>query len=287
MPASSTPSPEAEQTGYFVTADGLRLYYQEWIPAAPPRSLILMVHGLGDHGGRYAHVVAHLVAQGHAVSIHDLRGHGRSEGRRAYVSAFDRYLDDFEVFFRTVRARRPDDLPIFLFGHSMGGAIALLYCLEREPGVNGLILSSPMLKVSGEIAPLLQKISQFLGRLLPYLPTVRLDLTALSRDPAVVARAQTDPLYYRGRLPARMGAELIRATRRIDTQMQDLRLPLLLLHGTADRLTEPNGSTSLYQRARSTDKTLALYPGFYHETFHEPDRVQVLHEIADWLDEHL
>ncbi|MFQ5572190.1 MAG: alpha/beta hydrolase [Rhodothermales bacterium] len=248
--------------------------------------MVVLIHGYAEHCGRYAHLATHLNHHGFAVFTYDQRGHGRSSGRRAFVRSFNRYLDDFGVMLKLARGDF-SNVPVFLFGHSMGGAVAALYVLEREATFRGLVLSSPALKVSSDIAPFLQKISSLVGRLLPRLPTIPLDRSLISRDPAVVRQALQDPLNFHGRMPARTGAELLRATRRIERNMDNLTLPFLIIHGTGDRLTDPGGSTTLYQRARSEDKTLGLHPGLYHETFNEPEKAQVLEEIVAWLEEHL
>ncbi len=276
--------PSQHYEGVLVTTDGLTLFAQGWQAAQAARSIVAVVHGYAEHSGRYAGLAAHLVGHGHAVHTYDQRGHGRSDGRRAYVHAFDRYLDDLDLFLASLQARFPE-MPLFLFGHSMGGAVAALYCLERDAAVQGLLLSSPALKISQGVAPILQRLAAVVGRLLPWLPTVRLDRRLLSRDPDVVAQAEQDPLNFHGRMPARSGAELLRATKRIGRQMEALTVPLLLLHGADDGLTDPAGSADLYRRAASPDKTFHRYDGLYHETFNEPERAQVLAALTGWLNE--
>ena len=266
----------------YTTPDGVSLAFEGWRTPGPPRSVVVIVHGYAEHGGRHVALAAHLVAHGHAVFTYDQRGHGRSGGPRAYIDTFDRYLDDLDAMLEKARQSAPG-APVFLFGHSMGGAVSALYCLEREVDIEGLLLSSAALKLP-DVAPVLQRFSALIGRLLPRLPTIKLNLNHLSRDPEVVERTAADPLYFHGRMPARTGAEFVRATQRIEQRMDTLTVPVLLLHGTADQLTAPAGSTELYSRARSIDKTLALYPGFYHETFNEPEKEQVFEEIVSWLD---
>jgi len=269
----------------YTTPDGVDLACRFWATPGSPTSVVVIVHGYAEHCGRHAALATHLVEHGHAVFSYDQRGHGHSGGRRAYVHAFDHYLDDLGAMLDEARQNAPN-VPVFLFGHSMGGTVVTLYCLERRPDIDGLILSSPALKLP-DIAPLLQRLSSVIGRLFPRLPTVKLNLAHLSHDPEVIARTQADPLYFHGRIPARTGAELIRATQRIGQQMEALTLPFLLFHGTEDQITDPAGSSELYRRARCTDKTLALYPGLYHETLNEPEKDQVLEEIIEWLEEHV
>lgn len=273
------PAPDVE--GTFQTADDLRLYERGWRPNAP-RATVVVVHGYGEHHGRYAHIVRHLLSAGYAVYAYDQRGFGRSEGRPAFVRSFDLLLDDLQAYLEQVHGREPGR-PTYLLGHSMGGAVVALYGIERG-GVDGLVLSSPAVMLTEPA--LLQHLARLVGRFFPTLPTVSLDRGGISHDPDVVQQAQDDPLGYHGRIPARTSAELVRAGRRIRARMDALALPVLIIHGTADRLTDPRGSALLYQHAASDDKTLSLFEGFYHETFNEPDGEQVIDEIGQWLDEH-
>ncbi len=286
MTASPYPSPDVRVfDGAFDTDDGLKLFEQGWQPEEEARAAVALVHGYAEHSGRYARLGHYLAQREFAVFTYDQRGFGRSEGRRALVSSFDRYLDDLHVFLQRVR-RRLHGQPLFLFGHSMGGAVSALYCLERDDAFTGLLLSSPALRVGEDVNPVLRALAPLISRIFPTLPTLPLDRRYLSHNAEVVAQAESDPLNFHGRIPARTGAEIVRASERIRAQMEDLTLPLLLIHGTDDQITDPRGSQELYFRARSEDKTLGLYPGLYHETFNEPEGHLVLDEIACWLDEH-
>lgn len=275
----SSPPPTA--TGAFTAPDGIRLFTQCWCVDAP-QAAVALVHGHAEHSGRYAHVAAHLNARDVSVYAYDQRGFGRSGGRRGYIGSFDQLLDDLHHFLHRTQQRLPD-APLFLFGHSMGGAVCALYAIEHDPDLRGLILSSPAVEVDDDIAPFLRKLAGLLGRLVPTLPTIHTPTDAISRDPEVVADATSDPLNYHGRVRARTGAELIRAVRRIQAQMEAITLPLLVFHGTADRLTDPAASQMLYKHARASDKTLKLYDGLYHETFNEPEKEQVLDDMARWI----
>ncbi len=273
-----------ETTGTLRTNDGLTLFTRSWLPPAEPCAVVAFVHGYAEHSGRYASLAADLVAAGHAVHGYDHRGFGRSEGRRAFIAHFDDLLDDLDGFLATVREAHPDQ-PLFLFGHSMGGAVTALYALERRPerqGVDGAILSSPMFATNE--APFLQKIASVLGRLFPTLPTIPLNLEALSRDPAEIADIRKDPLFYHGRILARTGAEMIHALKRVRAQASRFDIPFLIFHGLADRLTDPEGSRRFFHEAAAGDKTLHLYDGLYHLTFCEPERDRVRADIMAWLD---
>jgi acylglycerol lipase len=263
-------------------ADDVHLFTQQWTHS-DPKAAVLLVHGYGEHSGRYGHVARALSAVGVSVYAYDQRGYGRSDGRTAYVDTFDQYLDDLRVVMDHVRRSAPT-VPLYLFGHSMGGAVVLLYVLERQTtGIEGLMLSSPAIEVDPDIAPLLRKMARGIGRVLPRLPVVASPEGAISRDRDVVAEAEADPLNYHGRVLARTGAELLRACQRIQQRLESLTLPFLVFHGTADVLTSPEASRRLYEAARSSDKTIRLYDGLYHETFNEPERETVLTDLCDWL----
>jgi len=273
--------PSSLEANTFRTYDGLSLATRRWAPSATPTAHVLLVHGYAEHCGRYDHVAETFVEQGAAVHAYDQRGHGRSEGRRAYVDRFEQYLADLDAF--RLHVAPPEDKPVFLFGHSMGGLVALLYVLNRRPEVRGLLLSAPALEVNPDLAPLLRRISQVLGRFAPTLPTVRSPQGSISRDPAVIEDAMNDPLNYHGRTLARTGAELLRAGAEAQGRLHELRTPFLVLHGTADPLATPEWSRRLYEQAAAEDRTLRLYDGLYHETFNEPEQDEVLRDLGTWL----
>jgi len=269
-----------------VTEDGLHLFTQHWEPDGDPRAVVGLVHGYGEHCGRYGHVAEALNDVGAVVYAYDQRGYGRSDGSRAYVETFDYYLDDLEHFIRYVDARTPD-VPRFLFGHSMGGLVVLRYALTRSSSADGLLLSAPAIEINPNLAPFLRKLAQILGDTFPRLPTVRSPEGAISRDPEVVEQAENDPLNYHGRVLARTGAEMIRAGEHAQSHLSALDLPFFIFHGTADELTSPSWSRRLYEEAGTADKTIQLYDGLYHETFNEPEKQQVLDDIRGWLSERI
>jgi acylglycerol lipase len=269
----------------FFADDGLRLHQRRWLPQGDPAAAVILVHGIIEHGGRYAGVGEELSRRGYAVYAMDLRGHGRSAGDRLWVEEFDRYLADLDGFLDHVRHQQPEK-PVFLLGNSMGGAIVGLYAILRQPNVCGVVLSVPAVEVAGDVFPLLRRLAALASRIVPRLRLVRLGAGRLSRDPQVVADFRDDPLVFHGRIPVRTGAEVLRAGRRIRERMADLRLPLLLLHGTEDTITDPRGSRLLHARAGSRDKTLMLYEGLYHDLFHEPEHAQIIEDLARWLDAH-
>jgi alpha-beta hydrolase superfamily lysophospholipase len=248
--------------------------------------VLLIVHGLAEHGGRYMNVVNHLLPQGYAVYAPDHRGHGHSDGQRVYVERFSQYLDDLKTFFDLVRDWHPD-LKIFLVGHSMGGAISLAYTLRRQDELDGLLLSGPAIKVGKDISPLLIVVGRVLSLILPKMGLLALDSASISRDPETVKAYDNDPLVYRGKMTARLGAELIATMQSFPDHVSQLRLPLLVMHGSADKLADPQGSKWLGEAAGSEDKTLKIYEGYYHEIFNDLGREQVLADVQAWLTAHL
>ena len=270
--------------GAFETADGLQLFEQSWRPDEPPCAAVVIVHGFAEHSGRYQHVAERLVGSGYSVYAFDLRGHGRSEGKRTYVRSVEEHTADLDAFLARVR-QHETDVPLYLLGHSMGGTIVTLYLISGRREVNGAILSGAALRLPGGVSRVLQALLSLLGRLTPKLPLSKLSSSDVSRDQTVVTAYESDPLVYRGRALAGTTGALIRAIRTIEAQMEAVTLPLLLLHGTADGLTDPEGSRRLHERAASADKTLKLYEGLYHEVLNEPEKERVLTDIVQWLDE--
>lgn len=269
-------------TPQLLSKEGLHLYTHTWQAAPTPKARVVLIHGLGEHSGRYQHVIEHLQAQGYTITALDLRGHGKSEGVRAYVEHFDQHLDDVEAFLNFLPS---SDKKTFIFGHSMGGLIiTLLAAQNRLPHASGLITSSPGIKLSAQVPAWMLSISRTASKLMPKVPALKLDVNTISRDPAVVAAYIQDPLVYHRGVPMRTGTELIRAGHQAVANLHHITLPFLALHGTHDRLTDPDGSRALYAQASSSDKTLKLYDGFFHELLNEPERQTVLDEITAWLD---
>lgn len=268
--------------GKFKGCEDISLYYHCWLPDDEPRAILLVVHGLAEHSGRYMTMVNRLVPKGYAVYGFDQRGHGKSPGRRGYVERFSNFVDDLETFFDIIRSRHHDS-KIFIVGHSLGGTIAADYAVQHQDEFDGLILSGAFLKVADSTSSGLIIAARVLSLLLPKVGIYRIDADALSRDKAIVDAYVQDPLVYRGKISARLGAEIIKATQKLLQQMPKICLPILIMHGTADRLSDPRGSETLYQRVSSPQKTLKLYDGFYHEIFNEPGHEQVFTDMEAWL----
>lgn len=269
---------------FFVSSGGRHIWHREWLPEGEPRAVVAICHGFAEHSGRYAHVAEYLNQRGYAVVALDLRGHGLSDGPRAYVQSFNEYLNDLGRFLRLVREKHPG-LPVFLLGHSMGGGVAALYVLARQPELAGVILSGPALKMGSEPQPLGRRVLFAAMSLIPRLRLPALPAAAVSRDPEVVRAYEEDPLVFRGGPTVGLAKAGMRASDRIARDMERFTLPLLIVHGTEDKLVPTAGSQELYERAESTDKTLKLYEGLYHEVLNEPEKLEVLGDLAAWLDE--
>ena len=268
--------------GGFKGYKDLDIYYQCWLPDGDARAVLLVVHGWAEHSGRYTNLVDYFVPKGYAICALDHRGHGRSEGPRGYVDRFSDYLLDLKTFFDLVRSQH-SDTKIFMVGHSMGGTVATAYVIEHQHELAGLLLSGASLMVGSGLPSALIPLARILSVLMPRMGVFVLNAADISQDKAVVNAYVNDPLVYRGKITCRFAAEMIKTLRRLPSQMPEINLPILVMHGTADRLGEPEGSRLLYDRAGSKDKTLKLYQGFYHEIFNEPGREQVLSDMESWL----
>jgi len=271
----------------FTTAGigGFDLHAQAWVPDAAPKAVIALAHGLGEHSGRYGHVAARLVSSGYAVYAVDHRGHGRSPGPRANIERFDHVVSDFCAFAgRAVRQHPGADL--FLFGHSMGGAIAFASALRLQGNLRGLVLSAAALSIEDEVPAWQHAAARLLAAVAPNVGVLRLETAAVSRDPQVVREYENDPLVHHGSIPARTAVELLGATRGFPQLAARLVLPVLVMHGTADRLVPLGPVRGVHQAIASKDRTLRYYEGLYHELCNEPERDAVLTDLVRWLDAH-
>jgi acylglycerol lipase len=274
------------EEGTFTGIRNARFYYQYWLPDAEPKAVLLIVHGLAEHCGRYGNVVERVVPLGYAVYGIDHFGHGRSDGPRAHVERFEDYTDVLKQYFDMVRGWQPD-LPVFLYGHSLGGLISAFYLLDHQDELAGAVLSAPGVKVPDSITPATIAAGKVLSRLLPRFGILGLDANGVSRDPAVVKAYVEDPLVFTGKSTARLGAELLRAMQRVTDEAGRITLPLLIVQGSADFMVDPDGAQMLYDRVSSQDKTLKIYEGFYHEVHNEPECDRVLCDVEGWLEAHV
>lgn len=268
--------------GRFAGSGGIDLYRQSWRPAGTARAVVVNLHGLGDHSGLYPTVVDHMVARDLVVQTFDLRGNGRSAGQRGYVERWDQYLDDLARFLALVEHDDPGR-PRFLVGNSLGGLIGLEYALRSPRGLRGVVTVSAPLGELG-VPPLLLTLGRVMSRVWPrFSLETGMDLSGLARDPTVAEQILADPLFHR-RGTARLSTEVTGSIARVQAGADSLKVPLLVLHGSDDRMVPPAGSRLFATRAGSPDKRLIEYPGGYHALFADFGREQVLADVAEWIE---
>jgi alpha-beta hydrolase superfamily lysophospholipase len=268
----------------FEGVGGIRIFTREWQPLETARGVVVISHGLNAHSGLYAWAAEQFTSHGLAVYALDHRGHGRSEGERFFVQKFADWTQDLATFINIVKRREPG-LPVFLLGHSAGGVIACGYTLEHQDELAGLICEDFAYQIPApDIALALLK---GVSHVVPHAHVLKLKNEAFSRDPAVVAALNADPLIAGESQPTETVAELIRADELLSRSFQQITLPLLILHGTADSVTKPAGSQEFYDKAGSTDKSLKLYEGHFHDLLADIGKRQVMADIQTWIDSQL
>jgi acylglycerol lipase len=268
--------------GKFKGVRNNNIYYQGWLPEGEATAVLLIVHGLGEHSGRYTNVVNHFVPLGYAVYGFDLLGHGKSEGMREGVERFSDYTETLAMVSK-MAAGWQSGKPVFLVGHSVGGLIACDYLPERQAEFKGALISAPAIKPGESISPMMITLSSILGKIAPRMGLQALDASTISRDSQVVKAYAEDPLVFHGKTPARLASELLKTMLGLKAKLPKITLPIIVLQATDDKLVEPSGAQMLYDLVSSSDKTLKLYQGYYHEVFNEPGREVVLKDVEEWL----
>ncbi len=271
--------------GTFKGAGGLELFEQHWRPDGEPRAVVALVHGIGEHSGRYMNAVNRLVPRGYAVYGFDHRGHGRSPGQRGYIRHWGEYREDVRLFLDWVRQREPNR-PLFLMGHSMGGLIVLDYGLHHPQGLVGVIASAPALGQTG-VSPFLITLSKVMSAIYPaFSLDTGLDATAISRDEGVVKAYTGDPLVH-SKATARLGAEMVATMKWTNEHAGEWRLPLLIVHGGADQIVPPAASQAFFERVPVADKERYEVEGGYHEPHNDLGWEQAVGVVERWLERHL
>lgn len=267
------------------SSDGLEMFSRGWAPEKKPRAVLVLTHGLGEHCGRYAHVGAALAGKGYALLGFDLRGHGKSGGPRGHAPAFESFMDDIDGMFAQSAARYPG-VPRVLYGHSLGGILALNYVLRRKPALAGAVVTAPGLRTALELQAAKVFLAKALGTLLPKagLPS-GLETRLLSRDAQVVERYVSDPLVH-DRISFGMAKSSIEAIAWAFEHASEFAVPLLLMHGTDDGIAYARGSREFADNVPG-DCTLKLWEGLYHEIHNEPEKEEVLAFLLDWLEKQI
>lgn len=261
---------------------GVRIVYGVWMPEVAPRAVLVLSHGFGEHARRYDHVARRFGAAGLVTYALDHRGHGRSGGKRVLVRDIHEYTTDFDTLVG-IATREHHGLKCIVVGHSMGGGIVFAYGVERPDNYDLMVLSGPAVAAQDQVSPLLALAAKVLGVIVPGLPAQELDADAVSRDPEVVAAYRSDPLVYHGKVPAGVGRALLQVGETMPERAPALTAPLLVVHGSDDRLIPVAGSRRLVECVGSADVELKVYPGLYHEVFNEPEREQVLDDVVGWI----
>ena len=267
----------------FDSIGGIRIHLRSWRPEHP-RAVVVICHGVNAHGGQYAWAAAQFAARGYAVYALDLRGRGKSEGERFYVEHVSEYVGDVAGAVRIAKARERG-LPLFLLGHSAGGVVSSVYTLENQAELTGFICESFAFQVPAPGFALAA--IKALSHIAPRLPVLKLKNEDFSRDPEAVQALDNDPLTAHEVQPAITVAALVRADERLHDEFPLMTLPVLIMHGTDDRATVCQGSRFFYQTAGSTDKTLKLYDGHYHDLLNDIGKEGVIADIVGWIDARL
>ena len=270
--------------GSFQGVGGIKIFTREWQPAGKPHAVVVISHGLNAHSGLYEWAAQQFTSNGLAVYALDHRGRGHSEGERFFVKKFSDWTTDLATFIDIVKAREPG-LPVFLLGHSAGGVIACGYALEHQDELAGLICEDFAYQIPAPDIAL--SILKGVGHVAPHAHVLKLKNEDFSRDPAVVAALNADPLIAGEKQPSETIAELVRADELLKKSFQQITLPVLILHGTADKVTKPSGSKEFYEKAGSSDKTLKLYEGHFHDLLADIGKQQVMADVQAWIDAHL
>ncbi|XP_075039731.1 monoglyceride lipase [Mixophyes fleayi] len=288
MPEDCSPGPQDAPTKdpqRYVNADGQKIYCRDWIPSSPPRALVFVVHGAGEHCNRYDDMAQILTGLNFLVFSHDHVGHGQSEGERMIVSDFQVYIRDGLQHVDLMRKEHPD-LPLFLCGHSMGGAISILMANERPDLFSGLILISPLVLPNPESASSFKVFAaKILNHVLPNFSLGCIDPNYVSRNKTEVESYSSDPLVNHGGMKVSFAVQLLNATARVEKALPHFNLPLLLFHGTTDKLCDFRGSQLMMETITSVDKTLKVYENAFHALHKELPEVtsSVFQEMESWI----
>lgn len=270
---------------YFKSHDHHRLYYQVFKPQKT-KGLLLFVHGLNEHSGRYSNPVHFFLKKGYTIYLFDHRGHGKSDGQRSYVNDFETYLKDLDEFTLFV-AQKEKRKKMFMVGHSMGGQIVLNYLGKCENLLSGFITSSANIEMAMPVPWVKKFLALHLSRFFPTLSlTNEIDPKWISRDSSVVRAYKSDPLVSKN-ITVKLASEIIRNQERLMPLASRIRIPALMMHAGDDRICSPRGSEQFFEKLSSKDKTLIIYDKFYHELFNEFGKEKVFKDMETWLMKHL
>ncbi len=268
--------------GTFKSVRDTSIYYQGWVPDGNVKAIILIIHGVGEYCGRYTNVVNHFVPLGYAVYGLDHIGHGNSGGQREFIKQFEDFTEPLITYTQMIKEWHPD-LPVFIYGHSLGALITVFHLIDRQADFKGAIISAPPVKIPDNISPLTISIGKLLAAIAPRAGLLGLDTSCLSHDPQVVTAYNNDPLVFHGKITACISAGMLRGMLRFKEDGNKITLPIFIIQGSADRIVDPSGAKLLYDTAGSKDKTLKMYENLYHEVHNEPERATMFNDLQSWL----
>lgn len=268
--------------GTFRTGSGAKIFYRHWAPAEP-RAVILLSHGLAEHSGRYEEFASVFGDAGFAIYAVDFPGHGNSDGKRGHIGNFGEYTNVLGELTSLARSAHPD-LPFVLFGHSMGGLIAADFLLQHQSKFVAAVMTGAAIRSPQQPSGFVLFVNKIIAAVAPQLGVLRMDASAISRDPQVVSDYENDPLVYRGKASAALVTAIFSAMNRVVENADSIRLPILIMHASEDRLASVEGSNLLHEKISSEDKKLVIYEGLYHEILNEPERQTVMADILQWLE---
>ena len=269
------------EESYLQSADGIKLYFQRWEPKDCIEGVICLVHGLGEHSSRYTHWAERLTGTDYVLSSMDLRGHGRSGGQLGDALSYENYLDDISLLLEDAASRFPGK-PLFLYGHSLGGLLSLYYLIKRKPELAGVVVTSPAVDTDAGNNKLLRFVIPVLTPIIPKISFPnKLELPALSKDQEVVEAYKNDPLVH-DRVTVRMARGMILAVNEVNSSASEISIPILIMHGSADRITYPSGSRRI-AGSLSSNCELKVWEDCYHELHNEPEKEEVFQYLLDWL----
>ena len=275
----------SHRDGYIDTFDGLKLYYEKWT-VDNPKATIVVVPGFAEHSGRYHHVAEFFSNHNFNVYVITMRGHGKSEGDRAFVKNFDNFTEDLKYFINYVKKENSVE-KVFLFGHSMGGLIVLRYGIKYPNDLIGVISSGAALRVSANVSPVLKAMAKVLSKIAPKMKVKgSVNPNYLSHDKKIVDEYISDPYVFKF-ITARLGAEMMAKGDETLSVASSFKVPLLALAGEEDKLVDIGGIREFYERVENKDKKLIVYPKMYHEIFNEIEKEKVFNDVLDWLNAHL
>jgi len=263
---------------------GGKIFTRHWAAESSPRANLVICHGVNSHGGQYLRAGEAFAGRGFAVTALDLRGRGKSDGERFYIESIDEYVSDLSLAIEFARSKHPE-LPLYLLGHSAGGVTSVTYALDNQDRIDGLICESFAFRVFAPNFAL--KLLEGASHILPHTHVLRLKMEDFSRDPEWVAQLNADPLTDNEVQPVATVAAFARAGERFEREFSRITLPVLIMHGTADKATRPDGSEQFFKEAGSADKILKLYEGYAHDLLNDLGREQVIDDIALWIEERL